>query len=149
MAKKRGTDKTMEVLIPSRSHGLQRMSVESLQTIPEEEMWLASRKSARTRRAYQADVAHFMHTFGISSPEELRSVNHRAVMAWERIMREDEGKQATTVRRRLAAQHLLDMLTGVDGVHLATLKVRFESPQGIFLGLAVNASIINDAHHKN
>jgi len=66
-------------------------------------VWLASRKSARTRRAYRTDVAHFMRTFGISTPEELRTVDHRAVMAWERLMREEEGKEATTVRRRLAA----------------------------------------------
>jgi integrase/recombinase XerD len=79
------------------------MSVEMLKTIPEEEVWLASRKSARTRRAYRTDVAHFMRTFGISTPEELRTVDHRAVMAWERLMREEEGKEATTVRRRLAA----------------------------------------------
>ena len=44
-----------------------------------------------------------MRTFGIHSPEELRKVDHRAVMAWERLMREEEGKEATTVRRRLAA----------------------------------------------
>jgi site-specific recombinase XerD len=36
-------------------------------------------------------------------PEELRKVDHRAVIAWERRMREEEGKEATTVRRRLAA----------------------------------------------
>lgn len=44
-----------------------------------------------------------MHTFDITSPEELRKIDHRAVMAWERLMREEEGKEATTVRRRLAA----------------------------------------------
>src|SRR5258706_3824067 len=67
------------------------------------EVWLASRKSARTRRPYRQDVAHFMRTFGIRSPEELRKIDHRAVMAWERLMREQEGKEASTVRRRLAA----------------------------------------------
>jgi integrase/recombinase XerD len=103
MAPKRGTNKTTKALIPSRSAGLQRISVEALQTIPEEEVWLASRKSARTRRAYRTDVAHFMRTFGISTPEELRKVDHQAVMAWEHLMREQEGKEATTVRRRLAA----------------------------------------------
>jgi integrase/recombinase XerD len=106
MAPKRGTHKTIKAVVPSRpggTGGLQRISVESLKTIPEEEVWLASRKSARTRRAYRTDVAHFMRTFGISTPEELRTVDHRAVMAWERLMREEEGKEATTVRRRLAA----------------------------------------------
>jgi integrase/recombinase XerD len=33
----------------------------------------------------------------------LRRVDHRAVMAWERLMREEQGSQASTVRRRLAA----------------------------------------------
>ena len=79
------------------------MTVDLLKTIPEEEVWLASRKSAQTRRAYRVDVAHFMRTFNISSPEELRKIDHRAVMAWERLMREEEKKEASTVRRRLAA----------------------------------------------
>jgi integrase/recombinase XerD len=103
MVPKRGTNKTTKAVVPSRAAGLQRMSVEMLKTIPEEEVWLASRKSARTRRAYRTDVAHFMRTFGISTPEELRTVDHRAVMAWERLMREEEGKEVSTVRRRLAA----------------------------------------------
>ena len=34
----------------------------------EEEIWLASQKSARTRRAYKLDVGHFMRTLGILSP---------------------------------------------------------------------------------
>ena len=81
----------------------QRISVDQLAGIPEEEIWLASRKSARTRRAYRNDVAHFMRTLNIRSPDELRRVDHRAVMAWERLMREEQGSQASTVRRRLAA----------------------------------------------
>ncbi len=35
-------------------------SLDDLAAIPEEEVWLASQKSARTRRAYRQDVAHFM-----------------------------------------------------------------------------------------
>ena len=81
---------------------MQRISVDQLATIPEEEIWLASRKSARTRQAYRNDVAHFMRTLNITSPDELRQVDHRAVMAWERLMREEQGSQASTVRRRLA-----------------------------------------------
>jgi len=78
-------------------------SLAELAAIPEEEIWLASQKSARTRRAYKQDVAHFMRTLGITTPEQLRQVDHRAVIAWERIMREQEGAAASTVRRRLAA----------------------------------------------
>lgn len=79
------------------------MSVDQLAGIPEEEIWLASRKSARTRRAYRNDVAHFMRTLNIHTPDELRRVDHRAVMAWERLIRAEQGSQASTVRRRLAA----------------------------------------------
>ena len=44
-----------------------------------------------------------MRTLGITTPEQLRQVDHRAVIAWERIMREQEGAAASTVRPRLAA----------------------------------------------
>jgi integrase/recombinase XerD len=103
MRAKKGTHKTTKAVALSRRPTLQRMSVDVLAAIPEEEVWLASRKSARTRRAYRTDVAHFVRTFNITSADELRKVDHRAVMAWERMMREEEGKEATTVRRRLAA----------------------------------------------
>ena len=87
-----------KVLQPS-----QLASHDALSAIPEEEIWLASQKSARTRRAYKQDVAHFMRILGVGTPEQLRQVDHRAVIAWERIMREQEGAAASTVRRRLAA----------------------------------------------
>ncbi len=77
-------------------------SLAELAAIPEEEVWLVSQKSARTRRAYRLDVAHFMRTLGISTPDQLRQVDHRAVIAWERLMREG-GAAPSTVRRRLAA----------------------------------------------
>ena len=73
----------MKAIVPSSRGSMQRLSMDQLAAIPEEQVWLASRKSARTRRAYQNDVAHFMRTFDIRSPEELRKIDHRAVMAWE------------------------------------------------------------------
>jgi integrase/recombinase XerD len=103
MAKKKKTIQTIKAVVPSSSSAVQRISVDQLAGIPEEEIWLASRKSARTRRAYRNDVKHFMHTLNIQSIDELRRVDHRAVMAWERLMREEQGSQASTVRRRLAA----------------------------------------------
>jgi integrase/recombinase XerD len=103
MAKKKKQNQTMKAVVPSRRGAVERISVDQLAAIPEEEIWLASRKSARTRRAYRNDVAHFMRTFGIQSPDDLRKIDHRAVMAWERLMREEQGSEASTVRRRLAA----------------------------------------------
>src|SRR6058998_425339 len=103
MAKKRRTNQNIKAIVPSSRGTVERISVDQLASIPEEAIWLASRKSARTRRAYRQDVAHFMRTLNIRTPDELRRVDHRAVMAWERLMREEQGSQASTVRRRLAA----------------------------------------------
>jgi site-specific recombinase XerD len=79
------------------------MTVAALADIPEEDIWLAKQKSKRTRRAYKQDVLHFMRTLSIRSYEELRPVDHRAVIAWERIMREIDKAAPSTIRRRLAA----------------------------------------------
>jgi site-specific recombinase XerD len=88
--------------LPAVSSGhLSRLA--QLAAIPEEEIWLAKQKSPQTRRAYRLDVRHFMNTFGITTADELRQVDHRAVIAWERMQREQEGAAPSTVRRRLAA----------------------------------------------
>src|SRR5580658_5656551 len=78
-------------------------TLDQLAAIPEEEIWLAKQKSARTRRAYRLDVRHFMRAIGITSTDMLRQVDHRAVIAWERMQRGQEGAKASTIRRRLAA----------------------------------------------
>jgi integrase/recombinase XerD len=44
-----------------------------------------------------------MKTLHITSYEELRRVDHRAVIAWERIMREIDEAAPSTIRHRLAA----------------------------------------------
>ena len=77
--------------------------LDSLAAVPEEAVWLAKLKSRRTRLAYRRDVQDFMKFVGITSPEELRRVDHRAVIAWESHMREVQQLQASTIRRRLAA----------------------------------------------
>jgi hypothetical protein len=81
-------------------------TISQLADIPEEEIWLSKQKSARTRRAYRLDVQHFMRTLSIATPEELRQADHKAVIAWERFMREVEGaafprsRTGAPVRRR-------------------------------------------------
>jgi integrase/recombinase XerD len=74
-----------------------------LADIPEEEIWLAKQKSKCTRGAYKLDLQHFMRALMIRTYDELRQVDHRAVISWERIMREIDGAAHSTVRRRLAA----------------------------------------------
>jgi integrase/recombinase XerD len=78
-------------------------TVARLAEIPEEEIWLSKQKSARTRRAYRLDVQHFMRSLSIATLKELRQADHKAVIAWERYMREVEGAASSTIRRRLAA----------------------------------------------
>jgi site-specific recombinase XerD len=77
--------------------------LDQLAAIPEEDIWLAKQKSKQTRRAYRLDVQHFMRALGITAIDALRQVDHRAVIAWERMQREQEGAKASTIRRRLAA----------------------------------------------
>jgi integrase/recombinase XerD len=95
---------TQTAIVPAAQPEAQLPSVlMRLADIPEEEIWLASQKSARTRRAYRLDVRHFMATLGITATDELRRIDHRAVIAWERTMRETERAAPSTVRRRLSA----------------------------------------------
>lgn len=76
-------------------------SIAQLADIPEEEIWLSKQKSARTRRAYRLDMQHFMRTLAITTLEELRRADHKAVIAWERYMRE-----IRVLRRRRSAADL-------------------------------------------
>ena len=85
----------------ARSGQLSRL--DQLAAIPEEDIWLAKQKSPPTRRAYRLDVQHFMRALGITTTDALRQVDHRAVIAWERTMRETEQAAASTIRRRLSA----------------------------------------------
>src|SRR5437868_2441877 len=155
MAKKKTPIQTIKAVVPSRQTAVQRISVDQLAGIPEEEIWLASRKSARTRRAYRQDVAHFMRTLNIRTPDELRRVDHRAVMAWERLMREEQGSQASTVRRRLAAlSSLFAHLVKFDVVEMNPVR-DVERPavnrrEGMTLAFSQKqARSILDAPHPN
>jgi site-specific recombinase XerD len=72
-----------------------------LADIPEEEIWLAKQKSKRTRGPYKLDAQHFMRTLHIRSYNELRQVDHRAVIAWERTMREIDEAELSSLFKHL------------------------------------------------
>jgi integrase/recombinase XerD len=93
----------MTLPAPIAANAVRLTTLDQLATIPEEDIWLASQKSARTRRAYRLDVQHFMRTLDITTAAELRQADHRAVITWERHMREIEHAALSTIRRRLAA----------------------------------------------
>jgi integrase/recombinase XerD len=97
-------DDSSALPVPIAISGAVRVStLDQLAAIPEEAVWLQKQKSPRTRRAYRLDVQHFMRTLTITAPEELRQADHKAVIAWERYMRETERSASSTIRRRLAA----------------------------------------------
>jgi site-specific recombinase XerD len=96
-------DSTMPMLVTPTGALPSHSTVDTLALIPEEDVWLASRKSPETRQAYAGDIRLFMRALGITSREELRQVDHKAVIGWERHMREVEHPHPATIRRRLAA----------------------------------------------
>ncbi len=77
-------------------------TLDVLSCIPEEELWLESRHSPETRRAYRNDIKDFVSSLGISSTAELRRIGHRAVLLWMRML-EERGAKPSTVRRKLSA----------------------------------------------
>src|SRR2546423_14500134 len=107
MGRKKRTHQTMKAVVPSSLGAIQRISVDQLAGIPEEEIWLASRKSARTRRAYRQDVAHFMRTLNIRTPDEMRRVDHRTAMTLAFITCQQQGRQSSTVSTRLTLIHYI------------------------------------------
>jgi site-specific recombinase XerD len=94
---------TGDVTLPAPTINARVAILDQLADIPEEEIWLAKQKSARTRRAYRLNVRHFMVALGITTTDQLRQADHRAVIAWERMMRETERAAPSTIRRRLSA----------------------------------------------
>jgi len=93
--------KARALVLETRSGDL-RPSVELLREVPEEEVWLQGQRSEQTRRAYKADIRHFIEALGVRGRDELRRVDRAAVIHWQRTM-EAEGARPRTIRRRLSA----------------------------------------------
>jgi hypothetical protein len=55
---------------------------QALAEVPAEVEWLANITNAKTRRAYQNDVAEFSRFAGLQSPVELRTITRAHVIAW-------------------------------------------------------------------
>src|SRR2546423_760166 len=90
-----------EPFLPARTSSPS-FSLQLLQSVPEEEVWLAGQLSPQTRVAYKKDVNHYVRTMNIRSTAELRQVGRAAVIAWLNRMR-DEKIAPRTLRRRLSA----------------------------------------------
>ncbi len=79
-----------------------RPRVELRREVPEEDLWLQGQRSEQTRRAYKADIRHFIEALAVRSREELRLVDRGAVIQWQHVM-EAHGARPRTIRRRLSA----------------------------------------------
>ena len=106
-----------ELVVPTKltpiNGRLQLATIDVLEFVPEEQVWLDGLKTENTRRAYRRDIAHFGLVLGIETREQLYAANHKAVTYWEKYMREVDGLEASTIRRKLSAlsslfTHLVD-----------------------------------------
>ena len=66
MMEENGTTRTLPVPTGAEIAPAHVSPIAQLADIPEEEIWLAKQKSARTRRAYRLDVQHFMRRLAIT-----------------------------------------------------------------------------------
>lgn len=96
-----------------------RPTIEILREVPEEDVWLEGQRSEQTRRAYKADIRHFIEALGIRSRDELRLVDRAAVIQWQRVM-EDQDARPRTIHRRLSA--LSSLLTHLVSRRLADVN---------------------------
>lgn len=58
-------DQPTNVLVLETKSGDLRPTVELLREVPEEEVWLQGQRSEQTRRAYKADIRHFIEALGV------------------------------------------------------------------------------------
>jgi integrase/recombinase XerD len=88
-------------------------TITRLAVIPEEENLAAEAKERAHASRLPARREALHDDLRISSADELRQADHKAVIAWERHMREIEHAASSTIRRCLAAlsslfRHLID-----------------------------------------
>ncbi|MBU1344506.1 MAG: tyrosine-type recombinase/integrase [Proteobacteria bacterium] len=84
----------------------------ALQQIPEELLWKANFNSNNSIETYDKAIHSFLSFIGISSPEELREINHGHVIAFKKYL-QDQGNSPRTINNRLSAisslfNHLID-----------------------------------------
>ncbi len=95
------------------------LTVQLLEQMPEEELWLAGQLSPQTREAYRKDVREFVAAMNIHSPDELRRVGRATMIAWVTRMHE-QHIQPRTIRRRLSA--LSSLFTHLVAHHIVEMN---------------------------
>ncbi|MDS4031372.1 MAG: tyrosine-type recombinase/integrase [Candidatus Contendobacter sp.] len=87
-------------VLPGRT--LTAAEFQCLAEVPPEWEWFANLPNAKTRRAYQKDVADFTAFVGIGRSEDFRRVTRAHLIAWRRDM-EARNLAPSSIRRKLAA----------------------------------------------
>ena len=108
---------------------------QQLAEVPAETQWFANIDNPQTRRAYQSDLAGFIHFAGIQTPTEFRQVTRSHVLAWRKDL-ENQNLAGSTIRRKLAAlASLFEYLCNVNAVTHNPVKgvkrPRVESQVGV------------------
>jgi integrase/recombinase XerD len=91
----------MADVVPAIS-GLSPAQFQALAAVPAEVEWLANITNAKTRRAYQNDVAGFSRFAGLRQSAELRTVTRAHVIAWRKEL-EARRLADSSIRRKLSA----------------------------------------------
>lgn len=84
----------------------------ALKQIPEELLWKANFNSDNSIETYDKAIHSFLSFIGISSPQELREINHGHVIAFKKFL-QNQGNSPRTINNRLSAisslfNHLID-----------------------------------------
>ncbi len=84
----------------------------ALKEIPEELLWKANFNSDNSIETYDKAIRSFLSFIGVSSPDELREINHGHVIAFKKFM-QSQGQSPRTINNRLSAisslfNHLID-----------------------------------------
>jgi len=81
---------------------LTRDDFQRLAAMPPAIEWFANIDNPNTRRAYEHDVRSFAKFVGIETPDDMRKVTRAHVIAWRKVLEQEELGPAT-IRRKLSS----------------------------------------------
>lgn len=89
-------------LVEQKTSLLSAEQFRQLSEVPPEIEWFANIDNPQTRRAYENDLRSFMQFAGIHRPEDFRVITRSHVLAWRKML-EEEQLAGASIRRKLAA----------------------------------------------
>ena len=89
---------------------LSREDFHRLAAVPPAVEWFANIDNPNTRRAYENDVRSFVQFVGIETPDDMRKVTRAHVIAWRKVLEQQELGPATISRKLSALSALFGYL---------------------------------------